>query len=265
MTALEWDRVGDRRFETGVDRGVLFLHDGRAVPWNGLTAVEDSTAFESTSHYLDGVKYLERLIPGDFAGSLSAMTYPEEFNEVLGNKPVHPGLYYHDQRPKMFNLCYRTLIGNDAEELRHGYRLHLLYNVVASPAARAYRSVGEQVEGGEFTWALSSTPPIPTGHLPTTHISIDSTETTPERMAALERLLYGTETSDPRMPYPDEFAQLFEMYNSLVIVDNGDGTWTASDLTDSYIDMLDEETFEISNADATFIDADTYTISTTTP
>jgi hypothetical protein len=57
MTVLEWDKIGDRRYETGVDRGVLFPPNGPAVPWNGLTAITETVSREVKSYYVDGVKY----------------------------------------------------------------------------------------------------------------------------------------------------------------------------------------------------------------
>lgn len=263
MAALMWDQVGDRRFETGIDRGVLFLTDGRAVPWNGLTGIDDASSMDANSFYLDGVKYLERFLPGDFSATLKAFTYPDEFNEVIGVRRVRQGLYFHGQKPKQFHLCYRTRIGNDIDGVDHGYRLHILYNLVAKPSSVSFDSLGDKTDGAEFSWELSSTPPIPVGLIPTTHISIDSTTTDPDRLAAVERLLYGTDVDEPRLPPPPEFTALFEMYDTLVVVDNGDGTWTATDLTDSYITMTDPTTFRIDNADATFLDPNTYQITTT--
>lgn len=42
MPGLVWDRVGDRTYESGLDRGVLYLPDGSAVPWNGLTSIVEN-------------------------------------------------------------------------------------------------------------------------------------------------------------------------------------------------------------------------------
>ena len=43
---IVWDKVGERFFETGLDRGVVFpmgsnSQYGAGVAWNGLTAVND--------------------------------------------------------------------------------------------------------------------------------------------------------------------------------------------------------------------------------
>jgi hypothetical protein len=160
-------------------------------------------------------------------------------------------------------LCYRTRVGNDIGGLEYGYRLHILYNVMAVPSSSSFSTISDQFSPSEFSWDLSSIPPRATGLIPTAHISIDSTATDADRVAAIERLLYGTDTDDPRLPPPDEFTMLFEQYDTLVVVDNGDGTWRATDLTDSYITMLDSDTFQIDDADATYLDLDTYEITTT--
>lgn len=266
MTALSWDDVGDRRYETGVDRGVLFMQDGRAIPWNGLTGVEDATSSEVQAYFMDGVKFLERQIPGDYSGTLKALTYPEEFNEVLGNKVVHEGLSYHDQPPQQFHLCYRTKIGNDVDGLEHGYRIHILYNLRAVPSTRSFGTLGDNVQPTEFNWSLSGTPPVVSGYRPTVHISIDSTNTDVPRLQDIEELLYGTDTTNPELPTLDEITALFDEYNNLYITDNGDGTWTATDAGNDFITMDSETEFTISHPelDAEYLDADTYIIDTTT-
>lgn len=265
MTALQWDQVGERLYEAGIDRGVLYLSDGRVIPWNGLTGIDDSTSRDVQPYYLDGVKFLERHIQGDFAATLKAFTYPNEFNEVLGVMEVHLGLNYYGQRPQIFNLAYRTRVGNDVDGDDHGYKIHILYSVMAVPSPQSFSSLSDSSQPTEFSWELTSIPSATPGYPPTTHITIDSTNTDPLRLKAMEDLLYGTNTGEPRLPAIDELTSLFDKYNSLVITDNGDGTWTAVDLVDNYITMLDATTFQIDNADATFIDADTYTLSTTTP
>lgn len=263
MTALQWDQVGDRRYETGVDRGVLFLPDGRAVAWNGLTGVEDATTSEVQEFFMDGVKFLERQIMGDYAGTLKAFTYPDEFNEVLGLQEVHEGLSYHNQTPQQFHLCYRTRIGNDVDGGDHGYKIHILYNLRAVPAPQSFSSMGELGLPTEFSWTLSGTPPVMDGYRPTVHISIDSTKTDPPRLGDIEELLYGTDTMDAQLPDVDVFTEMFHDFYNLLIIDHGDGTWTAYDPGDDFITWTDPTTFLISGANVEYLDADTYTVSDT--
>jgi hypothetical protein len=263
MTVLTWDDVGEREYEFGVDRGVLFIGD-TAVAWNGLRSVDDGSNSELKTFYLDGLKYLETVIPGDFVGKLTAFTYPDEFESAIGVVNHEHGLSIHEQPPKNFSLAYRTRVGND-QDPDYGYKIHILYNLHAVPESHTYETVQAQSEPGEFAWSLSGVPPALTGYRPTVHISIDSTQSSEFLMNALENMLYGTDTSDPRLPTIEELKIIFSEYAELVIIDNGDGTWTANDLTDDviYITMLDADTFQIDQADVTYSDADTYEISTT--
>jgi len=265
LALLEWDRIGERYYETGVDHGVLYLKDGRSVPWNGLRSVEEGSDSENAAFYLDGVKYLHRVSPGDFNGKLTALTYPDEFEEVVGTVEVGPGMYYYNQAPKMFNLSYRTKVGNDVDGVDHAYKLHILYNLVATPDPANYQSLNDQVQPIDFSWTLNGTPPATSGYRPTVHICIDSRDADPFILETIEGLLYGSATSNPRLPPLDEITTLMSMYGALVVVDNGDGTWTAIDLADRYITMNSDTQFTIDNVDATYSDVSTYTVSTTTP
>lgn len=265
MAVLEWDKVGERVYQTGVDRGVLYLKDGTAVPWNGLTSVEDGTNSELQSYYLDGVKILDHVTPGDYVGKLSAFTYPEEFDKVLGVPQNAVGLSFYEQRAKSFDLSYRTKIINDVDE-NYGYKIHLLYNVRAIPDSQKFETFKDQASANEFSWSLTGTPPISTfagGVRPAVHISINSKNAPAALLEEIEGILYGTATTEPRFPTILEIRIAFDDIGGLLIVDNGDGTWTALDPSDDYITMIDVDTFQIDHADATYLDPDTYQISTT--
>lgn len=266
MTALTWDQVGERRFEVGVDRGVLFLPDGSAVPWNGITGIEEATSQEVKPYYLDGVKFLEMHIPGDFSATLKAFTYPDEFEELIGIKTVHPGLRIHEQAPKPFSLCYRTKVGNDLDGVDHGYKIHIVYNVFASPSSVAFNTLNDQLQPTEFSWTLSGVPSRMTGFRPAVHISIESNDVWGPQLEDIENLLYGTDLVDPQLPPLEEFVNTFYTEGALLVVDNGDGTWTAYDAGDNYIvddGDGDPTTFEIDNADVVYDDPDTYELSDT--
>jgi hypothetical protein len=264
MTKLAWDVVGERIYQAGVDHGVLYLHDGTVVPWNGLTNIEESSSPELKSFYLDGVKYLESLIPGDFVGKLKAVTYPDEFESVNGIVNVASGLTYYDQPSMSFNLSYRTKIGNDIKGLDYGYKIHILYNLIANPDASAFETFGDSgAKPIEFGWSLTGTPVKVLKFRPTVHISIDSTRTPKYILDILEGKLYGTDTNDPSLPAISEVAELLGYLGALIIIDYEDGTWIAIDESDTYITMIDDTTFQIDDADTTVVDADTYTISST--
>jgi len=264
LAKLAWDQVGQRFFQTGVDRGVLYLTDS-AVAWNGLTSVDVDSDNDLQSYYLDGAKYLQTVSPSDFAGKMKALTYPEEFDSVNGIENEDSGLSYYNQKPESFNLSYRTRIGNDLDGVDHGYKIHILYNVMASPDSYSYQTLQETLTPIEFGWTLSATPPFIDGHRPTSHISIDSTKVNPLVLESIETSLYGSAISNPYLPTIEEIITLLEQFGSLIIVDNGDGTWTAIDAADQYITMTNSTTFEIDNVDATYSDVSTYTVSTTNP
>lgn len=256
MPALQWDQVGDRRFEAGVDRGVLYLPD-KAVAWNGLTGVEESPNVEAKSFYQDGIKYLDVRVLGEYNGTLKAYTYPDEFDESMGVSTDGKGLFIHDQRIRPFSLCYRTRIGNDLDGVEHGYRIHLLYNLMATPSNMAFGTVDSNAAPVEFSWALTSTPQALAGYRPTAHLSLKSTDLDAGYLAFVESLLYGTDTSDPYLP---SMAEMFDLIaNRIMIVDNGDGSWTATG-SDRVVELLNADTFQLSGVQATFSDEGTYEI-----
>lgn len=209
MTALEWDKVGERFFETGVDRGVLFTTDGEAIPWNGLTQVTENTTGEVKSFYLDGVKYLDHHVPGAYSAKLEAFTYPDVLDELTGVAQYAPGVYLHDQSSKVFHLSYRTGVGNDlAQDL--GYKIHVIYNVMALVSGSGFSTIGEKVEPSKFSWDLSGTPPQMFGARPTSHISLHSLGISPSLLETLEGLLYGTADADPALPSMVDLLTLIE-------------------------------------------------------
>lgn len=217
MTALAWNLVGDRRFETGVDRGVLYPMDGDApVSWSGLTEVTEDLGREIKSYYVDGIKYLDHQVVGAFSGKIQAYTYPDKLDELTGVVPYAPGVYLHDQVSRPFHLSYRTLIGNDLDGTDHGYKIHLLYNVMASPASVTFATLGDQVSPNVFEWALSATPPPVWGIRPTAHLSmhmaLDSTAIDPELLSDIEDMLYGTSLTAPSFPDLQELLDMVEAF-----------------------------------------------------
>lgn len=201
MTQLVWDEVGERRFETGVDHGVLYLREGGAVPWNGLVEVAESRTVDVKPFYQDGIKYLEHHVPGSFGAKLKAYTYPDELDALIGITEWAPGVDLHDQRgAQLFSLSYRTRVGNDLEGVEHGYKIHLLYNIVASPSDFAHSTTDSNVSVQPMEWNLSGIPVIVAGIRPTAHISLDSRRIDPELLSDLEEQIYGTEETDPQLP-----------------------------------------------------------------
>lgn len=262
MVALTWDAVDKRTYQTGVDRGVLYPHDGPAVPWNGLVSMEESPESELKAYYLDGVKYLEHLAPGEFRGKLTAITYPEEFDLVTGLAIVTPGLIVHEQESKSFSLSYRTMVGNPVEGTDYGYKIHILYNLLADPETRTYQTLGDTTQAMNFAWSLTGTPPRIHKFRPTVHVVIDSRTTPIDVMSLIETRLYGSSTMPPSLPTIMEVGEYFGYLGALLIIDNGDGSWTALDESDTYITMIDDTIFQIEHTDAVIVD-DEYEISST--
>lgn len=266
MAVLTWDEVEDRIYQTGIDRGVLYLQDGTVAVWNGLVSIEESPAQELKSYYLDGIKYLENLSPNDFQGKLTAFTYPDEFDTVNGIAHVSPGLSFYDQMAKSFSLSYRTKIGNAVEGEEFGYKIHILYDVIATPEAYSYGSMQDSsVEPVTFGWTLTGIPSKIPKYRPTIHISIDSRTTPPEILEIIENKLYGTDTNPPTLPIITEIGEYFNYRGALLIIDFQDGTWMAIDESDTFINMVDstDTNFRIDGCDATYLNPTTYNVSST--
>ena len=210
MAALTWDGSGKRLYETGVDRGVLYVMStggtyGTGVAWNGLTGVTESpSGAEETALYADNIKYVSLYSAEEFGATIEAYTYPDEFAECDGSAELATGVTVGQQTRKMFGLCYRTLLGNDTDGQSHGYKLHLIYGATASPSEKAYATVNDSPEAITFSWEVTTTPVNVTGMSPTASITIDSTKADSTCLAALEAKLYGSESSGiPTLPLPD--------------------------------------------------------------
>ena len=213
MAKLVWDQTGERLYETGVKQGVLYVKEngtyGNGVAWNGLTAITESpSGAETTPLYADDIKYLNLLSTEEFAATIEAYTYPDEFMQCDGSASLSTGVYIGQQSRKTFGMCYRTVLGNDEDNNDYGYKLHLIYGCLAAPSEKGYSTINDSPEAITFSWEVSTTPENVTGHKPTATITIDSTKADKQKLAALEAILYGSETEEPRLPLPDEVASL---------------------------------------------------------
>ena len=212
MPKLTWDNTGERIFETGVKQGVLYpiQIDGKytkGVAWNGLTAVTESpSGAEATALYADDIKYLNLLSNEEFGATIEAYTYPDEFAECDGSAELATGVMIGQQKRKIFGLCYRTTIGNDVEGNDYGYKLHLVYGCLAAPSEKGYSTINDNPDAITFSWEVSTTPVNVEGFKPTSQITIDSTKADPTKLAALEAILYGSESTEAKLPLPDEVA-----------------------------------------------------------
>lgn len=212
MSKLVWDQTGERLYETGVKHGVLYVQDSsgtypKGVAWNGLTTVTESpSGAEATPLYADDIKYLNLMSTEELGGTIEAYTYPDEFAECDGSAALATGVYIGQQPRKTFGMAYTTTLGNDVESNAYGYKLHLIYGALAAPSEKAYATINDSPEAITFSWEFSTTPVNVEGFKPTANIVIDSTKVKAEKLAALEKILYGDTDVEARLPLPDEVA-----------------------------------------------------------
>lgn len=212
---LVWDQEGQKLYETGVDRGVLFVYDegayGTGVAWNGLINVNESpSGAEPSPLYADNKKYLELISNEEFGFTIEAYMSPEEFDVCDGSIEIAPGVYAGQQNRKGFGFSYRTLIGNDSDGTDYGYKIHIVYGAKAKPSGRDNATVNDSPEAITLSWECSTTPVDVPGGKPTSHLVIDSTKTDAGKLASLEELLYGSETADPKLPTIAEVIELMK-------------------------------------------------------
>jgi hypothetical protein len=257
---LVWDAAGERLFETGIDRGVLYVEGHPGVVWNGLTSfAEAPDGGEATSYWIDGVKYQNVASSEDFEGTLEAYTYPDEFEECEGTSEPFHGLLLTHQKRKSFGLAYRSLVGSDLDGPDHGYKLHLVYNALAEPTQRQRRTTDNTPTPASFSWRITTLAPAITGYRNTAHFIVDTRRVDPLALTALENILYGSDALTPRLPLPAEIFEIFTANTSFVVVDHGDGSWTATGTSEEIVVFGSE--FIIDTPAAEFIDAESYTLS----
>lgn len=208
MPKLEWDKTGERLYETGVSKGVLYPQSKGTYPsgvvWNGLISVSESPeGAEATPLYADNIKYLNLMSAEEFKATVEAYMYPEEFAACNGEAELTQGVTVGQQPRTPFGLSYQTKIGNDSDN-EAGYKIHLIYGALAAPSEKAFTTVNDNPEAITFSWELSTTPVEITGMKPSATLIIDSTKVDPEKMAAIEKVLYGDGDTEARLPLPNE-------------------------------------------------------------
>ena len=214
MTKLVWDKTGERFYETGTKNGVLYIqNDGgqydAGVAWNGLTAVTETPGgAEPTDLYADDIKYASLRSAETFNATIEAYTYPDEFAECDGSYKLADGVNIGQQPRKSFGFSYRTAIGNDTGS--EDYKLHLIYGLTASPSEKGYSTINDSPDAITFSWEVESTPVNVTNFKPTSIITIDSRTADKEKLANLEKILYGDESGEPTLLLPDDVKKVFE-------------------------------------------------------
>ena len=209
MSKLVWAQTGDRLYETGVEQVALYQQSGGAYPkgvaWNGVTALNLSpSGAEPTALYANNRKYLTLMSVEELGFTIEAYTYPDEWAECDGSATVVPGVYIGQQPRKPFGLVAKTMIGNDTEGIKHGYKLHIIYGALASPSEQENATINDSPEAKTMSWECSTTPVNVANFEPTSYICIDSTTVAGEKLTALEKILYGDAAAEPKLPLPDE-------------------------------------------------------------
>lgn len=195
-TTLTWDGTGEKKYETGVDHGILFVMGsagyGTGVPWNGLTNVTRSPeGAEASDFYADNIKYASLRSAENFKGTITAYTYPMEFLPCDGYTSIATGAYVGGQARAVFAMYYRSIIGTDQSQTA-GYKHNFLYGLTASPSEQAAQTINDSPELTEFSWEVSSVPVAATfteGDASVTRqvsvLTIDSTVADPTKLATL--------------------------------------------------------------------------------
>ena len=217
MAVLTWDQTGEKTYETGVQKGVLYPMDGavygKGVAWNGLTAVNETpSGAESTKLYADDIKYLDIRSAEEFGATIEAYSSPEEFDACDGTAELADGVNIGQQNRKGFGFCYRSTIGNDTEYNNYGYKLHIIYGLTASPSERSYSTVNDSPEAATLSWEVSSTPVNVAGFKPTSIVTINSKKINPQALKEIEDALYGTIEVEPKILLPDEIKAICDKH-----------------------------------------------------
>lgn len=264
MPLIEWDRTGEKLYESGVSRGVFYVPGVPGVPWNGLISVNQSDeggAFET--FYFEGVAYYHKLQSSDFKATITAFTYPEAFEEYQGVSEISPGWYADDQAPPgYFGMSYRTNVGNDVDGAEHGYKIHLLYQLSAKPADASYGTLGDSMRPSTMSWDIKGVPQQIPNIRPSAHFILDSRIIPKYQMEFIENILYGDDAGVARLPSIPDLMTAVQERDKIIITDLNNGMWTADGPRD-LVQEFPDQSFVIDEVNATYINPNTYNISST--
>lgn len=215
MATLTWDALGERKYEIGVGHGVFYRYEGGiytgGIAWNGLTGVDDDPGGRDASPlYSGGVKVGSEYTSEEYSGIIKCYTFPDEFEEYLGEREIGAGIYARQQDRDLFGFCYKSRKGNDTEGVDHGYKLHIIYNMRVTDFSRSYSTVNESMEIQETEISFETFPQAVDDDEfdPISELVLDSTLLDPDVLKTLEEIIYGTEDEEPRLPFPDEIIEL---------------------------------------------------------
>lgn len=239
MSKLVWDAVGERLYETGTKHGVLYPQVGNAYPkgyvWNGLTAVTESPdGGDATAIYADDIKYLNIRAVEDYGATIEAYTYPDEFADCDGSRVVATGVTIGQQPRKPFGFSWTTTIGNDTQYDEYGEKLHLVWGATASPSEKSYQTINDSPEAITFSWEIDTVPVDVPGYKPTSHMEIDTTKISAEALTALKDVLYGTNSTDARLPLPDEVIDIITGHSATYVYTAVEPVGTENPVTEGW-------------------------------
>jgi len=213
MTRLVWNQQAQIKYENGIDRGVFYPSDGPGVVWNSLLTVEEShVGGDQIAYYFDGVKTLDMVTPKNYQANITALTIPKQAETAIGFHSVVPGFILTRQPRARFGLCYRTLIGD------FGYKIHIVYNALATRTDSQHETVSDSPSAEEFAWLIDAVPPPSDTYRPSAHYILNSLEMDPNALDVLEDILYGNDRNDARLPTPGEIIGLTSPWNPIYIV-----------------------------------------------
>lgn len=256
MPRLSWGVLGERYYETGVDRGVLYVDEANGVAWNGLISVtETPSGGDPRPYYLDGIKFLNCPSAEEYEAAIKAFSSPPEFDDVDGTVPIYIGLFATHQRRKSFGLTYRTKLGNDVDGVDHGYKIHLIYNALAAPSDQANSTISNSSKPVEFNWVITTTPSLGSGYKPTAHLVIDSRMIGNTLLDRIEDILYGSDVASPTLPTTEELMALFSEYVifkiTLIGVDSYIAEGSSVEIVEPGLFAMEDESV-VDNADGSF-------------
>lgn len=218
---IKWDQLGERKFKTGVDHVVIYPYKDGAYPmgygWNGVTTITKMpSGAEDNKMYADNIPYLNLKSAETLGLTVECYMYPPEFSQCNGETEIAPGVILGQQRRNSFALSWRNKIGNDTEGEDYGFEINLVYGCLASPSEQASATINESPEAATFSYEISTNPIDISGvgedgkpFKPVASVTIDSTKVSREKIVELEKILYGSEETEPRMPLPEELKTIF--------------------------------------------------------
>jgi len=257
VAQLTWGALGERYYEAGIDRGVLYLTDEDGVVWNGLVSVDENPAGgDFTPYYLDGTKAINLTSAEDFSATIQAYSSPSKFDACDGIVSIHQGIFATNQPRTSFGFSYRTKIGDDVNGLDKDYKIHLIYNALAAPSDRGNATTSSSTNPIKLSWDISTIAPLIDGYKATAHLIIDSTAITALQLPYLEAILYGSIDTPPRLPTPQELIAIIAETITLVITILEDGAYSAEGLAveavSSGIFSINHEAVVVNEVDGSF-------------